>query len=267
MRTHIVICDDILEHRLYMRQLIEEGAKASGREVAVDLFPDSEALLAACLDHATMDIAVLDIEMDDMDGISLAKRINELVPHCQIVFITAYSHFAMDAYEAEHVCLILKERMEEGLWPAIEKASAKLDRIAGEGLAVKTADGVCFCAYSEILYLEHLGRKTNVVTSTHTITTKSSISSLCQSLPEYFYLCHQSFVVNLRYVSAMDKDCYILLDKTRIPISRAKKAEAKDAFWSYLNASVLKRGGRGMERHDDARNHKQDERRDFAPSS
>lgn len=54
------------------------------------------------------DIAFLDIEMPEMNGIELFNRISELSPNTKIVFVTAYNEFAVEAFELNALDYIIK---------------------------------------------------------------------------------------------------------------------------------------------------------------
>ena len=51
------------------------------------------------LEDNTADLALLDIDMPTMNGIELAMRIKEKSPDTAIIFITGYSHYAVDAFQ------------------------------------------------------------------------------------------------------------------------------------------------------------------------
>ena len=53
-------------------------------------------------------IAVLDICMGELDGISLAKEINRLAPACRVIFLSSYAGYLKGAYEAEHIYSVRK---------------------------------------------------------------------------------------------------------------------------------------------------------------
>ena len=66
-----------------------------------------------------VELALLDINMPEMDGITLAARIKELYPQTAIVFLTAYKEYAFDAYAVHPAGYLLKpvslERMTSEL--------------------------------------------------------------------------------------------------------------------------------------------------------
>ena len=105
----IAICDDERIHRRHTAELIDSALAA--RSADISCFDSSEALLQAVVSGYAPDIAVLDIQMGEMDGISLAKRLNALTPSCRIIFVTSYLAFATEVYSTEHVYFILKSQM------------------------------------------------------------------------------------------------------------------------------------------------------------
>ncbi|MDT3698407.1 MAG: response regulator [Thermincola sp.] len=74
------------------------------------------------------DIALLDIEMPGIHGLELAKKLTNLYPWVGIAFITAYNHFAAEAFEVNAVDYILKPIREDRLCKALDKL--KVQRLA-----------------------------------------------------------------------------------------------------------------------------------------
>ena len=64
------------------------------------------------LENNTADVIFLDINMPDMNGISLGKIITKMYPSMKIVFITAYKDYAVDAFEIKAFDYLLKPYSE-----------------------------------------------------------------------------------------------------------------------------------------------------------
>lgn len=93
----IVVCDDSQIQCDHTLRLIDKALLGTAHEI--DSFTSAEALLkAVSMRDYQPDIAVIDIRMSDTDGITLAKRLNETVPKCRVIFITAYLSYATDVY-------------------------------------------------------------------------------------------------------------------------------------------------------------------------
>lgn len=69
--------------------------------------------------HTTCDVAFLDIELRDMNGLELAKRIKDLQGNTNIVFVTGYSEYALDAFDIYASGYLLKpatiEKVQEAM--------------------------------------------------------------------------------------------------------------------------------------------------------
>ena len=99
-----VICVDdeelILRHTLKLLEDIKgvEDAKGfNGAEAALDYLRDNSA-----------DVAILDIDMPGMNGITLAERIKKKDPDTAIIFLTGYSEYAVEAFSIRASGYLLK---------------------------------------------------------------------------------------------------------------------------------------------------------------
>lgn len=75
--------------------------------VHVECFTDAKSALTWIQDNP-VDLALLDINMPDMNGIVLAARIKERWPDANILFLTAYREFAFDAFSVHPSGYLLK---------------------------------------------------------------------------------------------------------------------------------------------------------------
>ncbi|WP_299132863.1 LytTR family DNA-binding domain-containing protein [uncultured Vibrio sp.] len=72
------------------------------------------------------DVVFLDIRMPELDGISLAKKLNKLASPPLVVFITAYDEYAVKAFEHSAMDYLLKPINEERLFATCQKVQARL---------------------------------------------------------------------------------------------------------------------------------------------
>lgn len=120
----IAVCDDDELHRKRTVALIRNTPGFENSLIRE--FSRAENLLDSISEnHYLPDVAVLDIQMDEMDGIELAMRLNRSVPECQIIFLTGYISYATRAYDAEHVFYVLKTETDSRLGTALNKAAEK----------------------------------------------------------------------------------------------------------------------------------------------
>lgn len=234
----IAICDDEKIHLKHTRQLTEEMLSGCKAEITEYTCANELLFKMEGADYCP-DIALLDIQMPDVDGIDLANEINHIAPKCKIIFITSYIVYAPNVYDTDHIYFVLKSQIEERLPTALEKAMASLERPASYVL-VKSGSSVQRIPVGNVLYLERDLHKTIVITTEGIHKTSQSPTDLLSTLSarDEFIQCHQSYWVNLRAVATMEANAFRLCDGTIIPISRARKADAKSAFFSFISNCV-----------------------------
>jgi len=87
----------------------------------VDFFTNSLLALEFVNTHM-VDIAFLDIEMPGLDGFALTRELHKVDPNIKIVFVTAYSNYALDAFGIDALGYLLKSYSTAQFQRQIEKA-------------------------------------------------------------------------------------------------------------------------------------------------
>ena len=125
----LAVCDD---EAVCLRQTVDILRAALGDTPhQLKTFQNAPAVLHMLAeDGYRPDIAVLDICMGELDGISLAKEINRLAPACRVIFLSSYAGYLMDAYEAEHIYYVLKSDEAARLPVALRKALGALSTLS-----------------------------------------------------------------------------------------------------------------------------------------
>lgn len=89
---------------------------------------NGEQALQLCRDWHP-ELVLLDVEMPGLDGVSLARRLRGLEPPPAIVFVTAFEHYAVDAFDIEAIDYLVKPVRAERL----EKALQRVIRVKARG--------------------------------------------------------------------------------------------------------------------------------------
>ena len=162
------------------------------------------------------DLLFLDVQMPECDGFDVLEMLGGTLP-AAVVFVTAYDHYALRAFEAGALDYLLKPfdnaRFERALARAKEKVAhyraditenKTLTNKLAERLAVKSAGQVVFLKPSEIDWIEaadyyaclHVGPKSHLL--------RRSMADLEQELdPAAFCRIHRSVIVNLDRIRAL----------------------------------------------------------------
>ena len=85
-----------------------------------------------------VDLAILDIDMPEMNGIVLAEKIREINPFTSVIFLTAYARFALDAYSVHPSGYLLKPFDENELAREVDYALAGPRKQSSSRISVRT---------------------------------------------------------------------------------------------------------------------------------
>ena len=88
-------------------------------------------------DHSA-DIALLDIDMPDMNGMVLAQKIQEQSPNTAIIFLTGYGQFALDAFKMHASGYVMKPISRERLAAEVEYAISNRQRQVSSHITIRT---------------------------------------------------------------------------------------------------------------------------------
>lgn len=233
---NVAICDDEELHLKHEIKLI--SARLAQHEHICDGFLSAEALLKAMqYGDYKPDIAVLDISMGGMDGISLAKELNSLAPECQIIFLTSHLGYAPDVYSTDHCYFVIKEQADGRIGDALDKALLALSAEKRQVISVvaKSGGATEVIPVSRILCFDCYGRRTRIVTENgEFITAQKPEALLGAESGGFFVRCHQSYWVNLEKVAALKSNEFQLKNGMAVPLGRAYRRQAREAFFAYL---------------------------------
>lgn len=233
----IAICDDQSLHCEVTAKAVADCTREEKADIRV--FERPENLLHEIRQAGySPRIAVLDIRMEGVDGIDLAKQINGLCPSCAIIFLTAFLEYATDVYDTEHVYFIVKSELKDRIGGAIEKA-LHTEPVKIPLLYYRADLSIQTVPITEILYIERCLRKTKLQTAKDTLWTNSMPSSLLKDKAAgCFIRCHHSYWVNFWHIRTMNTDCFVLYDGSRIPITRTYRSAAKEQFFECIRVNT-----------------------------
>nr|WP_256522132.1 LytTR family DNA-binding domain-containing protein [Halobacillus sp. A5] len=155
------------------------------------------------------DVIFLDVEMPKMNGMEVAKSVQELRKVPAIVFTTAYPDFAVEAFRHEAVDYLLKPFDEEQLGDAIARLEKKLQPVETtvsrpSKLAVEGDDEIHYLSPADILYVYREDRLTKIVGKDHVYESKWTLKQVEERLKGFsFFRIHKSYLVNLQYVDRL----------------------------------------------------------------
>lgn len=218
MTYKIAVCDDSAADREYITALTRRWAERGGHLLELFQFVSAENFLFEYGDKRDYDILLLDIEMGEMDGVELAKRLRGENETLQIVFVTGYSDYISEGYEVAALHYLMKPVKEDKLLAVLDRAADRL-RKAERVLTLELGGEMARVPLRQIRYIDV---RLNYVTvhAKKDYTMKKPLGEIAAELDERFYRVGRSAIVNLTCVSRITKTDVYLDDGTAVPLPR-----------------------------------------------
>ncbi len=233
----IAVCDDEVDVLHHMKELLQKYPKA---ELQITTYQSSKELAASSEGY---DIILLDIDMEEMNGLEAAEKIRERDKNVKIIFVTGYREYTIYAFAVHAFAYLIKPVKEEELFKQLEEAviyqKAETDTIID---MISTA-GVIHQAVKDIMYCEYQNRYIILRNSKEKgfYKVKGKIKEMYEKLkPYHFALCHKSFIVNLFYVKNIKGYDIIMEDGSILPLSQKKSADLRRELNMYLSSCIEK---------------------------
>lgn len=238
-----LIIDDERKARTLLRTLLQEHCdeihdikEASDLEEGVDIIKTFQP-----------NVVFLDIEMPKYSGLQILDFFESEEINFQIIFVTAYNAYAIEAFKLSASDYLLKPLDIPELKTAVQKAIKTINdtnlnnkfeelkkafhQLSINKIALEIPKGIIFIAHDDIMLFEADGMYTKVYMKS------GDVELICKPLKHFvsqleekplFYKPHRSYLVNLKFVKELTKKdgFYLVLENNKtIPIAKDKKEE------------------------------------------
>ena len=218
MNYNVAVCDDCTADRQYISCMLTEWAAVAGHSVCVFEFASAEQFWFEYEEKSNYDILLLDVEMGEMDGVTLAKKLRKVNETVQIVFITGYSDYISEGYEVAALHYLMKPVKQEKLFEVLNRAAEKVQK--NERMLLLENGGELFRI--PLYQIRYVDVQHNYVTvhAKEEVTVKRTLGEIESSLDESFFRVGRSAIVNLSCISRVTKTDIVLQDGTLLPLPR-----------------------------------------------
>ncbi len=275
---NIAICDDEKYVRSFIRKLIErqgldceirefssgeELLQSQGLDSGRRKFSSEEELLqsqelmgntgeiSSQKEHPeAIDILFLDISMEDIDGITVAKQLRKQAGEQGkavwgslplLIFVTGYPEYVMEAF-AVHAYQFLVKPVDEKEFAAVFEQAVQECRIlkgrkqeTPKELLIHKGNTTRKVLEEDIYYVESSNRKVILCLNCEKIIYYGKISRLEEELPENFFRVHKGYLVNMKYVERYSRTEVWVKNGDKLLISRYKYQEFVKAYLKYIS--------------------------------
>ncbi len=223
------------------------------------LATDTEAKNGLLLiDELRPQLVFLDVEMPHLNGFDLLKKLEPV--NFETIFVTAYSHYAVEAFEHNATGYITKPIKSDKLVSAVSTAVKRIEerninknlftlleqntkQAAPDKIPLSTSNGLIFVKLADILYCESSGNYTNFyLGGDKKIMVSRQLGEYEKLLPEAsFTRIHDKYIINLSFIKEYIKGSggdVVLENGKELPVASRRKEEFLARFEKWIKRKV-----------------------------
>ncbi|MGN1349994.1 MAG: LytR/AlgR family response regulator transcription factor [Anaerovoracaceae bacterium] len=231
-QLRVAVCDDDARDRRELEEMAGQILREEGLPGSIQSFERGEALLSAVEQGAKFHILLLDVMMEETDGISLASALRQKGDRTSIVFISSNREMALRGYEVEAARYLAKPVDRRQLREALLFCCRRMDK---KEILLPITGGHRRVLPSELIYAETWARGIRLVLRDGIIESTMKISELATLLSgRQFVFCHRTILVNLEYIQSI-RHCELELKSgVTLPVSKYRQSELRKQLMRYL---------------------------------
>lgn len=233
---NIAFCDDDIKIIRRLKKMVKEFFSSKGlRSPQMLEFTSGKDLLNS---DTSCDLLFLDIEMPEIDGISVGKEMKKRNPNIMIIIVTSHMEYLDDAMRF-HVFRYLSKPIESERVITNLEDSLECYHSLGTEVAVKTKESVYHIHSSDIICVEATERIRIIYTTTGAYDSLQPMDYWKSVLPSNcFFQTNRNFLVNMAYVDNFDKSS-VSLNKKQVQahLTERKYSEFSKAYLLYLEST------------------------------
>jgi DNA-binding LytR/AlgR family response regulator len=228
----IALCEDEKKERELIKEYLTKILNEINLSYEILTFSSGEELFNNY--PKDIDIFLLDILMDKINGMDTARKIREKDNKAEIIFITSLIEYALEGYEVRAYRYLIKPVKYDDLKIHILNCIKEID-IKNKYIIIKEQGNRVKLDISEITYIEVQKENITIHTLNQTYETKGTMNNIEKEINcSRFYRCHKSFLINLEHIKSIKQYIAILENSDEVPISRYRFKDTKDRFFDLI---------------------------------
>ncbi|MGL5378835.1 LytR/AlgR family response regulator transcription factor [Clostridium sp.] len=238
MILSVAICEDEMFHRKVLANNISKILDKKEIRYKLLEYGSGEELFKD--ESNKVDILFLDICLDGISGMEVARTIRESNSRIKVIFTTCMKEYVFEAYEVNAYRYLVKpieyELLEKYLLDCAYEILNRNNRVV-----IKCKNDVFVLDLDEILYVEVIRKHVTIYTDQKNYTIEISLKKIQEYLKDCkFFRCHHSYIVNLEKVEQIKSNNILVIKEYEIYVSRSNIKELQLRLASILGEMLCK---------------------------
>lgn len=233
----IAICEDEKAYSTMLKNCIADCFKKMNKTYQISCYYNGCDFLDNF--NSGYDMVFLDINLPDINGFEIAKKIRNTDENVMIIFVTAIDDYVYEGYEINAFRYILKNKIDESFTETITsicKEAEKHQSIHRDHIILKKNKRQIILKTRDILYITSSLRKLVFYTKNgcHEVYGKLSDFDFLEN-HNFFIKCHNAFIINIEHITSFDINSIYIDEIHRIPVSSINKTRVNTAIINYMS--------------------------------
>ena len=233
MKMKITVLEDSRIEAERLRNGIQKYGQKYDWDIAIDEYNSGEDYFLQNPDSQSIQASAffLDIQMGEINGIEVAKRLRALGYKGIIVFLTAFREYVFRGYEVRAMNYLLKPVKENTLFLCLDEIVKEL---SDHAYIYRNKKEIVSIPYADILTFSSRLHYVDILTANgQCYEQMSTLNKIINHLPNEFVRTHRSYIVNMAHIRRITSGTIELSNRLTIQIARSYSKEVISAFARY----------------------------------
>ncbi len=218
-----------------LKRYLQRFSEENHIPLSVKVFHDGLSFISDyTADH---DVVFMDIEMPHMNGLESARKMRMIDSEVCLIFVTNLAQYAIEGYAVRAMDFLVKPVEFQNFSMKLKRALDSRSRSQKKELVLSAGSEMRRVRLEDIYFIEVMDHQLIYHTEQGDFTERRSIKEREMQLTEHdFVRCSNSYLVNLRHVTAMRGNDITVAGHT-VPVGRTKKKDFMKRLTEYLGDS------------------------------
>lgn len=237
----IAICDDDIMLASSMEALLINISRKQSFKIDVEVFSDGSELWKQLEFGNRYDIFYLDIEMNGLNGIEVARRIRENDIKAVLIYVSGFDSYLMELFEVEPFRFIKKPINESLFIDYFLKAYGRVEK-KNEFFEYSFNKILHKIPVDEIICFQSFGRRVTVVHKDGEGTFYGKLNQIEKQMDRGnipFLRIHQSYLISFRYITEMSFSSVVMVNGFKFQISEERQKMIRAKYGELLGGEYF----------------------------
>ena len=180
--------------------------------------------------YHSFSVFFLDIQMHEMSGLDVAKKLRKEGYQGPIIFLTAFREYVFHGYEVHAMNYLLKPIKQEPLFLCLDEIAKNL---SGSSYLYRNKQDIIRIPYRDILSFSSSLHYVDILTVSEHFCQYATLNNIIEYLPQEFIRTHKSCIVNMAHIYKISGSTIVLSNHMTTQIGRSYLKSVAAAFTAY----------------------------------